>query len=98
MRVVVSCNMRPRSESSGEDERVEFSIPPLDLFRRLLFCENRRVFGEESEDFEFCLDVRTGHGGSGKDEREGGKTGERVGRNEKKKTELLIFVDRHRSG
>ena len=90
--------MRSRSEGGGENKRVEFRIPPLDLLHLLLFFGNRRVLGEESEDFEFWLDVRTGHGGSGKDEREGGKKGERVGRNEKKKTELLIFVDRHRSG
>jgi hypothetical protein len=49
--------MRTGSEDGGENERVELSIPPLDLLRLRLFVGDRRVLGDESEDAEFGFDV-----------------------------------------
>jgi len=68
VRVVVSCDMRSRSEGGGEDERVEFSVPPLALLR--VCFGDRGVLGEESEDLEFRFDVWTVHDGDGKDKME----------------------------
>ena len=78
MRVVVSCDMRSRSEGSGENERVEFSIPPLNLLRLLWCFGDRGVLSEESENAEFCLDVQIRHGEGAEDERKQAKKGERV--------------------
>ena len=86
---MVSCDMRTRSKGGGEDERVEFSIPSLDLFRLLLSFWDWGVLGEESENPEFCFDVRVGHGEDGKDKKEGGKEGGARGGN---KAKLVIFV------
>lgn len=61
--------MRPGSEGGSEDERVEFTIPFLDLLRLLLFIGNRRVLSEKCENAEFCLDVQTGHGEDAEGER-----------------------------
>ena len=66
----MSRDVRPGSEGGCEDERVEFSIPPLDFLRLLLFFGDRRVLSEESENAEFRLDVQTGHGEDAEDERE----------------------------
>lgn len=77
--------MRSGSEGGGEDERVEFRVPPLDLLRLLVFFGDRGILGEESENVEFCLDVRAGHDVDGKDKREGEKMGEDEDGNGKKK-------------
>jgi hypothetical protein len=63
--------MRPRSEGGSEDERVELSIPPLDLLLLLVFFGNRGVSGEESENAELCFNVQAGHGEGA--EEEGGR-------------------------
>ena len=101
MRVVVSCDTGSGSEGGGEDERVEFSIPPSDLLRLLLFFCDRRVSSEESENLEFCFNVRAEHDGDGRGKREGETEGEHGEGNEKNETKLVVLVVRrgcHRSG
>jgi hypothetical protein len=49
--------MRSGSKDGSENERIELSIPPLDLLRLRLFVGDRGVLRDESEDAEFGFDV-----------------------------------------